>query len=227
MSEISSGSHAVSKDRALYNAVFDAVMEQRLRPGTRIGEQSLAEHFAVSRTVVRKVLQQLASDDVLCIEVNKGASVALTPPSLARSYLHTRMVLETELARLAATRITDREQKRLRKLHAYELRYREKGQRGRMLRMSAELHFAIANVSGNEPMALAARRVVSRCELIVAQYEREGVDQGCSCVDHGGLIDALVSGDPDFAARVMKVHLLGIEEKLQLDISSDVQRAFS
>lgn len=210
-----------SKDSALYNAIFDAVLEQRLRPGTRIAEQSLAEHFSVSRTVVRKVLQQLASDDVLCIEANKGASVALTPPELALDYLHTRMLLEVELAKLAAGRITERDQQRLTKIHARELRYREKGERGKMLRMSAELHFAIASISGNEPMAAAARRVVSRCELIVAQYERSGVDQGCACVDHGGLIEALASGDPTIASAVMREHLHGIEEKLQLTSSTN------
>lgn len=209
------------KDSALYNAIFDAVLEQRLRPGTRIGEQSLVEHFGVSRTVVRKVLQQLASDDVLCIEANKGARVALTPPDLARDYLSTRLLLEAELAKLAASRMTERDRKRLSKLHSRELRYREKGERGKMLRMSAELHFAIAAVSANVPMATAARRVVSRCELIVAQYERPGIDQGCACVDHGGLIDALASGQPEHAASVMREHLIGIEDKLQLNANTD------
>lgn len=225
MADRRSAAAVKSRDRALYNAIFDAVMEQRLRPGTRIGEQSMVEHFSVSRTVVRKVLQQLASDDVLEIEANKGASVALTPPDLARDYLSTRVLLETELARLAARRITERDQRRLRKLHARELRHRERGERGKMLRMSAELHFAIAAISANTPMATAARRVVSRCELIVAQYERPGADQGCACVDHGGLIDALYSGDSDHAAAVMHEHLLGIEHKLQLDQAADWKQA--
>ncbi len=217
---------AKPKDSALYNAVFDAVMEQRLLPGTRIGEQSLVEHFGVSRTVVRKVLQQLASDDVLCIEVNKGARVALTPPELARDYLHTRSLLETELARLAASRITERDTKRLHKIHARELRYRERGERGKMLRMSAELHFAIAAISANIPLCTAARRVISRCELIVAQYERPGIDQGCACVDHGGLIESLASGDAEHAATAMSEHLSGIEDKLLLEVSPDVSQIF-
>lgn len=227
MTDTDSGSGVKSKDSALYNAVFDAIIEQRLLPGARISEQTLVEHFGVSRTVVRKVLQQLASDDVLSIEVNKGAHVALTPPALALDYLHTRKLLETEVARLAAKRITAADAKRLYKIHARELRYREKKERGRMLRMSAELHFSIAQISANEPLCLAARRVVSRCELIVAQYERPGVDQGCACVDHGGLIEALVTGDADHAARVMAEHLDGIKDKLQLGDSADVSQVFA
>lgn len=226
MNDSSSTGNARPKDRALYNAVFDAVMEQRLRPGMRIGEQSLVEHFGVSRTIVRKVLQQLASDDVLVIEANKGASVAMTPPELARDYLHTRMLLETELARLSALKITERERSRLHKIHQRELRYRDNGERGRMLRMSAELHFAIANCSGNIPLATAARRVISRCELIVAQYERPGIDQGCACLDHDTLISALASGDPEFAAKTMSEHLSRIERKLNLEASADLQEAF-
>lgn len=38
-------------DQTVYDALFDAVMQGRLRPGERLGEAALCTQFAVSRTV--------------------------------------------------------------------------------------------------------------------------------------------------------------------------------
>src|SRR5436189_37351 len=37
-----------------------AIVEHRLQPGTKLAEQKLADHFGVSRTLVRQALFQLA-----------------------------------------------------------------------------------------------------------------------------------------------------------------------
>ncbi|MFX5903520.1 GntR family transcriptional regulator, partial [Acinetobacter baumannii] len=36
-----------------------AIVEHRLQPGTKLAEQKLADHFGVSRTLVRQALFQL------------------------------------------------------------------------------------------------------------------------------------------------------------------------
>ena len=45
----------------IYRAIFESVMSQRLAPGTKLREAALCELFGVGRTVIRKVLQALAS----------------------------------------------------------------------------------------------------------------------------------------------------------------------
>ncbi len=49
----------------IYRAVFESVMSQRLKPGTKLPEAPLCELFGVSRSVVRKVLQKLAHDHIV------------------------------------------------------------------------------------------------------------------------------------------------------------------
>jgi DNA-binding GntR family transcriptional regulator len=39
-----------------------AIVEHRLQPGTKLAEQKLADHFGVSRTLVRQALFQLAQN---------------------------------------------------------------------------------------------------------------------------------------------------------------------
>ena len=62
-------------DEVIYNTIFESVMSQRLKPGTKLPELSLCELFKVSRATVRKVLQRLAHDHIVELRPNRGASV--------------------------------------------------------------------------------------------------------------------------------------------------------
>ena len=39
----------------IHAKIYDAIVEQRLPPGTKLGEKSLCEIFGVSRTLIRRV----------------------------------------------------------------------------------------------------------------------------------------------------------------------------
>ena len=43
----------------IYDQVFGAILEQRLRPETKLTENELCDVFGVSRTIIRKVLLRL------------------------------------------------------------------------------------------------------------------------------------------------------------------------
>ena len=45
--------------RVIVTALTRAIVEHRLHPGTKLAEQKLADHFGVSRTLVRQALFQL------------------------------------------------------------------------------------------------------------------------------------------------------------------------
>jgi DNA-binding transcriptional MocR family regulator len=44
---------------SIVEALTRAIVEHRLQPGTKLAEQKLADHFGVSRTLVRQALFQL------------------------------------------------------------------------------------------------------------------------------------------------------------------------
>jgi len=45
-----------------------AIVEHRLQPGTKLAEQKLADHFGVSRTLVRQALFQLSRNRLIQME---------------------------------------------------------------------------------------------------------------------------------------------------------------
>ena len=53
-----------------------AIVERRLRPGTKLAEQRIADIFKVSRTLVRQAFHQLSRDKLVSLEPSRGARVA-------------------------------------------------------------------------------------------------------------------------------------------------------
>ena len=52
--------------------VVEAILAQKLSPGERLGEQELADNFAVSRTVVREALMQLQARGFVQVQPRRG-----------------------------------------------------------------------------------------------------------------------------------------------------------
>mgnify|MGYP006147436237 CR=1 FL=1 len=51
-----------STTRVIVESLTRAIVEHRLLPGTKLAEQKLADHFGVSRTLVRHALFQLSQN---------------------------------------------------------------------------------------------------------------------------------------------------------------------
>jgi DNA-binding GntR family transcriptional regulator len=60
----------------IVEALTKAIVEHRLHPGTKLAEQKLADHFGVSRTLVRQALFQLSQNRLIRLEPARGAFVA-------------------------------------------------------------------------------------------------------------------------------------------------------
>ncbi len=90
----------------VYEAIYQAVLERRLSPGERLREQELAEQFNVSRTLVRQALQRLAQEQVIELLHNRGARVPILSLEDAGSVFDARRVVECEVARQLAGRLT-------------------------------------------------------------------------------------------------------------------------
>ena len=69
----------------VYDGVYLAIVEHRLRPGARLREEELADSYGVSRTLVRQALQRLAADQVVDLQHNRGAQVPQPGPASLRT----------------------------------------------------------------------------------------------------------------------------------------------
>ena len=88
-----------SSTSVIVAALTKAIVEHRLQPGSKLAEQKLADHFGVSRTLVRHALLQLSQHQLVTLEPARGAFVAAPSADEARQVFAVRRMLESEMTR--------------------------------------------------------------------------------------------------------------------------------
>ena len=105
--------------------ITDAIVDQRLAPGTKLAEEALADLFSVSRTTVRAALQRLSAEGLVIIKPNRGAFVFKPTIEESRHVFEARRILEDALLRFAFEAFTAKERNRLQKCLEQEKNARE------------------------------------------------------------------------------------------------------
>jgi DNA-binding GntR family transcriptional regulator len=202
----------------IYQSVYEGVMNQRLAPGTRLPEAVLGKLFKVSRSTVRKVLQQLAHDHIVELRLNQQAVVATPTPEETRAIFETRQALEAAIVRLAAQRVTAQDIAALRTQLAEEHSAMHRYDQPSWARLASSFHLKIAELARNPVLYGYLAELVPRCSLIVALYEPPG-NASCEHDEHGQIVDCLERGDAEGAVALMQAHLATLERNVCLDRS--------
>lgn len=84
---------------SVVSSIYDAVMDHRLPPGTRLTESTFSKHFKVSRTIVRKALFRLAQKNIVELRPNRGAIVAQPSVEETRDVFKARQIIESAIIR--------------------------------------------------------------------------------------------------------------------------------
>src|SRR5258708_38579645 len=81
-------------DEVIYQAILRAIMEGKLKAGTKLVENPLAQIFKVSRERIRKVLHRLGAERRLEMIPNRGARGPRPTPDDVPSVYEAHRVLE-------------------------------------------------------------------------------------------------------------------------------------
>lgn len=192
-----------------------AIHEQRIMPGTKLGEDEIGAIYGVSRTIVRAALQQLAHDRLVTIERNRGAFVARPSVREAREVFEARALLEPRTARSAAQRATKSDIARLEDHLAAEHAALGRAEIGLALRLSGRFHVEIARIADQDTIADFIVALVARSSLIIATYRRRS-EALCESHAHHALLAALADRNGDAAEELMKSHLVDLLTALDL-----------
>ncbi|NBF03158.1 FCD domain-containing protein [Pseudomonas sp. Fl5BN2] len=196
----------------VYPQIFDAILEQRIAPGSRFTEDSLGQAFGVSRSIIRQVLARLSHQQVIILRPNHRPQVAAPDLEQTRQILHARRLTEITLVRLACQQ-PRRQLQPLRQLIAQEREAIERNQRGTAIRLSGEFHLQLAHIAGNGPLAHFLGSLVPLTSLAIAQIEGQARNY-CAWQEHSAIIDALQDADAAAAEALMNRHLEHLEQRL-------------
>ena len=203
-------------------ALTQAIAGQRLQPGTKLAEQKLADHFGVSRTLVRQALFQLAQKRLVQMEPARGAFVAAPTVEESRQVFAVRRMLEAEMTRAFAREVTPAKIKALRERVAREKAAVEGQDAAQGIELLGDFHVRMAELMGNEVLAQILRDLISRSSLITLMYQRAGAARH-SQEEHVEIVRALAARDAERAVTLMEEHLLHVESSLAFDRPAPTQ----
>ncbi|CAN0493780.1 unnamed protein product, partial [Laminaria digitata] len=197
----------------IYDQVFGAILEQRLRPETKLTENELCDVFGVSRTIIRKVLLRLSLDRVVELRPNRGAIIAAPEPNEVREIFDARRLLEDGIVAEAAKKCRESDADALIDMAKRERECIEAQDISGAIRLSGDLHLKLAEIAGNRPLRELLRQLVAQTSLAIARYVPAG--QGmCDDDDHDRLIAAIADHDTDLSRSIMRAHLSACEKRL-------------
>ncbi|MCC5835633.1 MAG: FadR family transcriptional regulator [Opitutales bacterium] len=181
-------------------------------------ERKLSELMGVSRTVMREATRQLQSEGLIRIQHGKGISVVneahgsfektisrMVPDDVGRlqQLVEARMILEPEVAALAAERRTKVQLRKLKKIQS-EFEAVESVKEG--VEADLRFHTQLAEAADNHviQIMLDACAQVSRTSrsLTLTNYPL-----ATAVKHHQGILDAVEAGDGKLARRRMRRHI--------------------
>ncbi|MBM3387181.1 MAG: GntR family transcriptional regulator [Betaproteobacteria bacterium] len=226
---VTSTASTTSATHTIVQALTRAIVEHRLLPGAKLGEQKLANHFGVSRTLVRQALFQLSQNRLIRLEPARGAFVAAPSVGEAKQVFAVRRMLEVQMVRELASNITPA---KIRSLKAHVQQEREaiaqEDVSGRT-QLLGDFHVHMAELLGNLVLAQMLGELISRCALITLMYQSHAQAQH-STDEHAQIVHALAAHNAEQAVQLMSEHLLHVEEGLTFERkapSNDISIALS
>lgn len=205
-----------SSTHHIVEALTRAIVEHRLRPGTKLAEQKLADHFGVSRTLVRQALFQLSRHRLIRMEPQRGAFVASPSVEEARQVFAVRRMLEAEMTRAFVRQVTPAQLKALREHLAREKKAVSQLDVPGRTELLADFHVLMAELMGNHVLAEMLRDLISRCALITLMYQSNQAAEHSS-EEHVAIVKALAARDEALAVSLMEQHLQHVEDGLAFD----------
>jgi DNA-binding GntR family transcriptional regulator len=200
----------------IYERIYVAILEHRLQPGTKLGEERMADIFGVSRARIREVLARLAHEQIVELFPQRGAFVAKPTIEQARDVFEARRLIEPAvLRRLVDTHTPDKVQ-RLRQHLELEADARRRNDKRTVIRLSGEFHTLLAELAGNSSLARSMRELCMLTCLTIFLYDAP-TSQSCRDDEHQMIVDAVARRDSARAEQIMLEHLDHIEGSLQLD----------
>ena len=203
----------------------DAVRD--LPPGTRVpSERDLMKSLGVGRSTVREALNGLALLGLVDIRHGLGVFVADRSPEreieiseldkalmkgVTRDFIEARLVVEVEVARLAAERRTEADLQRIAET-IEALKSQGGAPAEEALEPATQFNIAVADAAHNEVLSgVIGSFVQLMLERAGELYERDDF-RHWDIEEHSLIYDAIAASDPELAASRMRDHILAVGE---------------
>ncbi|GAA1941747.1 GntR family transcriptional regulator [Nocardioides hwasunensis] len=182
------------------------ILDGSLSPGERLNEVHLSQALGISRGPLREAVRRLTSEGLLHLVPHRGAFVpAFTSGQLADLY-QLRIALETHAARLIAE-LEDRSGVEELATALDDAATLLDEQDSAAYPTDQDFHGTLLRLAANPALIEAAESVSARISLARSRSASQPARARAALAEHREILAALVGGDADAAARLLRAHL--------------------
>lgn len=208
--------HPRSLVELAYDQLLSMLVTMKIKPGERIGIESLARQMGISQTPIREALTMLEAQRLACKIPNVGFRAAsLLSPTEVDALFELRLMLEPTAAALAAQRASPQDLQKLTELAA-DMTLVAQGTDVAYTQFAdgdAKLHHLIAVASGNGFLAEVVRGMHVHIHIFRHLYKSNAPQRAVD--EHDVLIAALLARNPIKAEQAMRAHLLASHQRME------------
>jgi len=197
-----------------YNIIKNAIIIGELEPGERLTEEALADKLKISRTPIRKAIQQLESDGLVTPFQRRGVIVRKFSINDIRQIYNLRSLLESTAAGEAALNCSPENLNKIIEANAhYEKAIANHAQSDltsiqNIQKTNQDFHEALFSATENEHLHALITKVVVVPLIFRSFYWYSETKLLQSLEAHKTIIKAIENKEPERAKSAMQEHIL-------------------
>ena len=182
------------------------ILTGKLKPGQRIAEHTLCDKYAMSRTPIREILNQIASIGLIKLIPNRGAFVIGITERDVDDFFYIRSLLYPQCVKWAVERITDEEYSALEETFSFMVFYTATEDLEKMQKINRGFESIIYNASHNTDL----ERTLLRYDFII-RYANKDIRYPLNYLptvleEHRSIFNAFKERNPEAGAEAAQIH---------------------
>jgi DNA-binding GntR family transcriptional regulator len=200
------------KKNSVYDYLYNAIRTGDIKAGQTLTERDLAEKIGVSRTPVREAIRKLEEQGLVTHVPHKGVKVITLTVEKVKQLYEVRELLEGLAAR---TLSQIRTPEMMEELTGFVERAEKEAIAGNIRELSeinSEFHLALARLSENFYLEAIMTMLQTQIGLMMSTSLSHAGRPLQNIEEHKKMIDAIQSGDGDFAESMARFHVRKAKE---------------
>lgn len=198
------------------------IQQKKYKPGDQIpNETKLTELFGVSRPTIREAMKMLASQNFIEVILGKGTFVAKSPgviddplgltfindKDLLYYLIEARQIIEPEVARLAAIRVTKEEITVLEEILKKMTEIMKQKDSNEWLQIELEFHNSISLTTRNPVISRILPIINEAISKTIELAPGSNYDHKNATSEHYKIFEAISQKDPEKSFTTMSKHI--------------------
>lgn len=195
------------KDQA-YSELKKRILAGHFRPGDFLSERQLADELAMSQTPIRAAVDRLEAEGLLAVSPQQGIVVRDLSIHEIADQFEIRFLMEPFVLRQLAGRLDKKQIDRLEANLAAQQTATRRCDIERIVELDASFHILFCEYHGNREILRVMEHLRDKIHRIILRVNARNPERlAASYEEHRGIADAVISGDPELAARRIEQHL--------------------